>query len=47
MVRKENLDVFERGNISKTRKATPTRIGVHACDINSYLHDIFEPIPID
>ena len=47
MVRKENLAVFESSNISKTRAATSTKIGVHALDINSYLHKFFEPIPID
>ena len=33
--------------ISETGEATPTKIGVHAFDINLYLHEIFEPIPID
>ena len=47
MVRKGNLAVFEGSNISETRMATPTKIGVHACDINPYLNDFFEPIPID
>ena len=47
MVRKGNLAVFEGSNISETRTAIPTKIGVHACDINPYLHDFFEPIPID
>ena len=47
MVRKENLAIFEGSNISETKKATPTKIGVHACDINPYLHEFFEPIPID
>ena len=28
-------------------EATPIKIGVYACYINSYLHDLFEPIPID
>ena len=46
MVRKGNLAVFEGSNISETRMATPTKIAVHACDINSYLHKFFEPIPI-
>ena len=45
--RKGNLAVFESSNISETKKATPTKIGVHACDINPYLHEYFEPIPID
>ena len=38
MVGKENLAVFEGSNISEIRVATPTKIGVHACDINPYLH---------
>ena len=47
MVRKGNLDVFESSNIFETRKVTPTKIGVHACYINAYLHEFFEPILID
>ena len=47
MVRKGNLAVYEISNISETKEATPTKIGVHACDINPYLHEFFEPIPID
>ena len=47
MVRKGNLAVFESSNISETKEATPTKIGVHVFDINPYLHDFFEPIPID
>ena len=46
MVRKGNLAIFEGSNISETKEATPTKIGVHACDINSYLHEFFEPILI-
>ena len=33
--------------ISKTEKVTPTKIGVHACDINPYLYEFFEPILIN
>ena len=33
-------------NISETGKMTPTKIGVHACDINPYMHEFFEPILI-
>ena len=33
--------------ISETRKVTSTKIGVHVCYINAYLHEFFEPIPID
>ena len=47
MVRKGNLAVLESSNISKTGEAMPTKIGVHALDINPYLHEFFEPIPID
>ena len=43
MVGKGNLAVFESSNISKTGEAMPTKIGVHAFDINSYLHEFFEP----
>ena len=47
MVRKGNLAVFESSNISETEEVTPTKIGVHACDIQSYLHEFFGPIPIN
>ena len=47
MVRKGKLAVFEGSCISETGEAPPTKIGVHVCDINSYLHEFFEPIPID
>ena len=47
MGRKGNLAVFESSNSSETKETTPTKIGVHACDINLYLHEFFEPIPID
>ena len=47
MVQKGNLAVFESSNISETEEVTPTKIGVHACDIHSYLHEFFGPIPID
>ena len=47
MVRKGNLTVLEGSNISETREATPTKIGVHACYINPYLHEFFELISLD
>ena len=47
MVGKENLAVYEGTNISETKEATPTKIGVHACYINPYLHEFFEPILSD
>ena len=46
MVRKGNLAVFEGSGISETRVTTPTKIGVHVLDINPYLNELFEPIPI-
>ena len=33
--------------ISETDKTTPTKISVHALDINPYMHEFFELIPID
>ena len=47
MVRKGNLAVFESSSISETGETTPTKIGVNACYINTYLHEFFESIPID
>ena len=47
MVGKGNLAFFEGSNISETKEATPTKIGVRACDINPYLHEFFELIPIE
>ena len=47
MPQKGNLAVFESSGISETREVTPTKIGVHALHINPYLHEFFEPIPID
>ena len=47
MVRKGNLAVFEGSSISETRAAPMTNFGVNACDINLYLQEFFEPIPID
>ena len=47
MGRKGKLAVFESSNISETKEVTPIKIGVHVCYINIYMHDFFEPIPID
>ena len=44
MVRKGKLANFESSNISETRDATPTKIGMHAFDINPYLHEFLKPI---
>ena len=34
-----DLAVFESSGISETREVTPTKIGVHSFQVNSYLHD--------
>ena len=47
MVRNGNLAVFEGSSISETGEAPSTKIVVHVCDINLYLHEFFEPIPIN
>ena len=47
MVRKGNLAIFEGSSISETGETTPTKIVVHELDINPYMHEFFEPIPID
>ena len=47
MVRKGNLAVSESSNISEIGEVMPTKIGVHACDIHSYLYEFFGPVPID
>ena len=47
MGQKGNLAVFESSSISETEEVMPTNIGVHVCYINPYLHEFFEPIPID
>ena len=47
MGRRGNLAVFESSNISETKETTPTKIGVNELDINPYLHEFFEQIPID
>ena len=47
MVRKGKLAVLESSNISENGEATPTKFGVHAFDINPYLHEFLELIPID
>ena len=47
MVGKGKFAVFEGSNISENEEVTPTKIGVHAFDMSLYLHEFFEPIPID
>ena len=47
MGRKGNLAIFESTNISETGEVTPTKIGVNKLDINLYLDEFFELIPVD
>ena len=47
MGRKGKLAVFESSNISETGEVMPTKIGVHAHDIDPYVHEFFEPILIN
>ena len=47
MGQKGNLAVFEGSSISETIAVTPTKIGVHAFDVNPYLHEFFGPIQIN
>ena len=47
MVRKGILAIFEGSGISETGEVTLIKIGAHALLINHYLHEFFEPIPID
>ena len=45
---KREIWPFLKGSyISETKEATPTKTGMHALDINPYLHEFFELIPID
>ena len=45
---KREIWPFLKGShISEAEETTPTKIGLHALDINIYLHEFFEPIPID
>ena len=47
MVGKGNLAIFESSNISETGETTPTKIGVNVLDVDPYMHEFFELIPID
>ena len=47
MPQKGNLAVFESSGISETGEVTPTKIGIHACYINTYLYEFFKLILID
>ena len=44
MGQRGNLAVFESTNISETEEVTPTKIAVHVCYTNLYMHDFFELI---
>ena len=46
-VEREIWPFLEGSNISETGEITPTKIGVYELDINPYMHEFFEPIPID
>ena len=46
-VEREIWPFLKGSHISETGGATPTKTGVNARDINPYLHEFFEPIPID
>ena len=42
--KREILHNLEANFNYKTGEAMPTKVGVHAFDINPYLHEFFEPI---
>ena len=44
---KGNFATFESSGISETGGEMPTKIGAHELDINSFLHEFFEPILIN
>ena len=44
MVRNGILAKFKSSNIFETREAMPTKIGVHAFDINPYLHEFLSQL---
>ena len=41
MGRKGKMAVFESNGIFKTGEVTPTKIGVHVCYIEAYMHEFF------
>ena len=45
--KKEIWPFLKGSRISKTGEATLTKTGVHARDIDPYLHEFFEPILMD
>ena len=46
-LKREIWPFLKGSNISETRDTTPTKTGVHALDIDPYLHELFEPILIN
>ena len=46
-VEREIWPFLKGSHISEIVETTPTKTGVHACDVDLYLHEFFEPIPID
>ena len=44
---KSNSNVCQLNNTFETGGAMPTKIGMHALDINPYLHEFFERILSD
>ena len=46
-VKREIWPFLKGSHISETGETTPTKIGVHKLDINAYLHEFCELIPID
>ena len=45
--KREIWPFLKSSNISETGETTPTKTGVHALDIDPYLHEFYEPIMID
>ena len=43
---REIWSFLKSSDISKIEEALLTKIGVHAHDVNPYLHEFFEPISI-
>ena len=41
------LSSYQQEHTGNTKEAMPAKLGVHAFDINPYLHEFFEPILID
>ena len=46
-VEREIWPFLKGSHISEIGETTLTKTGVHARDIDLYLHEFFEPIPID